>query len=285
MVNVKFANLHFHSTYSDAQFTPEQLVLIGKSIGYRALALTDHDTDGGVKPMMEFAKKEGIDVISGCEFTGVWNDEMLHLTALDYDMENPVIRNVIDSRTAMRTERTHQFFNKACEAGYIDGITWDDIVRVSGKGTWICYDTVVMACSKFNVPIKAGMRDAIFNSAEVKASLSATPPPDRAHTAPEIIKAVREAGGVIALAHPYHWTQYVPDLVKYGLNGIEVDQFHNYENTSFLALEMAHKYNLYHCGGTDHGGPMSGNGGEYAKPSGHGVTEEEYYTLKERLRG
>ena len=76
MVNVKFANLHFHSTYSDAQFTPEQLVLIGKSIGYRALALTDHDTDGGVKPMMEFAKKEGIDVISGCEFTGVWNDEM-----------------------------------------------------------------------------------------------------------------------------------------------------------------------------------------------------------------
>ena len=75
MVNVKFANLHFHSTYSDAQFTPEQLVLIGKSIGYHALALTDHDTDGGVRPMMEFAKKEGIDVISGCEFTGVWNDE------------------------------------------------------------------------------------------------------------------------------------------------------------------------------------------------------------------
>ena len=81
---MKYANLHFHSTYSDAQFTPEQLLLIGKSLGYRALALTDHDTDGGVKPMMAFGEKEGIDVISGVEFTGVWNDEMLHLTALDH---------------------------------------------------------------------------------------------------------------------------------------------------------------------------------------------------------
>ena len=233
---------------------------------------------------MAFAKKEGIDVISGCELTGVWNDEMLHLTALDYDMENPIVRKVIDDRTALRVNRTHAFFDIACEMGYMEGITWDDVVRLSGKGTWICLDTVSMVCSKLKIPIKANLKE-LFNRPEVKARLAATPPPDKAHTAPEIIKAVREAGGVIALAHPYKWTQYVPDLVKYGLNGIEVDQFHNYENTSFLALEMAARYNLYHCGGTDHGGPMSGNGGEYAKPAGHAITEEEYYTLKERLRG
>ena len=281
---MKYANLHFHSTYSDAQFTPEQLLLIGKSLGYRALALTDHDTDGGVKPLMAFGEKEGVDIMAGVEFTGVWNDEMLHLTALDYDMENPIIRQVIDSRTAMRTERTHQFFEIARQRGYLE-FTWDDVMRLCGKGTWVCYDTICMVSSKLKMPIKPNMRQDIFNNPEIKASLSATPPPDRAHTAPEIIKAVRDAGGVIALAHPYKWTQYTPDLVKYGLNGIEVDQFHNYENTSFLALEMAAKYNLYHCGGSDHGGPMSGNGGEYAKPSMHGVTEEEYYTIKERLLG
>ncbi len=28
-------------------FTPEQLVRLGKSLGYKALALTDHETDGG----------------------------------------------------------------------------------------------------------------------------------------------------------------------------------------------------------------------------------------------
>ena len=49
---MKYANLHLHSTYSDAQLTPMQLVLIGKSLGYHALALTDHETDGGVKLFM-----------------------------------------------------------------------------------------------------------------------------------------------------------------------------------------------------------------------------------------
>ena len=44
---MKFANLHLHSTYSDAGFTPTQLVQLGKALGYKALALTDHETDGG----------------------------------------------------------------------------------------------------------------------------------------------------------------------------------------------------------------------------------------------
>ena len=30
---MKYANLHLHSTHSDAGFTPEQLVIIGKSLG------------------------------------------------------------------------------------------------------------------------------------------------------------------------------------------------------------------------------------------------------------
>ena len=46
---MKYGNLHLHSTYSDAQFTPKQLFMIGKSLGYHALALTDHETDGGVR--------------------------------------------------------------------------------------------------------------------------------------------------------------------------------------------------------------------------------------------
>ena len=55
---MKYANLHLHSTYSDGVLTPEQLVHIGKSLGYRALALTDHETDGGVSRFMEVARAE-----------------------------------------------------------------------------------------------------------------------------------------------------------------------------------------------------------------------------------
>jgi methionyl-tRNA formyltransferase len=41
MFHNKYANCHLHSTYSDAGFTPNQLVKIGKALGYGALALTD----------------------------------------------------------------------------------------------------------------------------------------------------------------------------------------------------------------------------------------------------
>ena len=55
---MKYANFHMHSVYSDAAFTPEQLVRLGKSLGYRALALTDHETDGGVKAFMACANSD-----------------------------------------------------------------------------------------------------------------------------------------------------------------------------------------------------------------------------------
>ena len=77
----------------------------------------------------------------------------------------------------------------------------------------------------------------------------------------------------------------MPSLIELGLNGIEISHPDNIMNHSSLAHEVAKKYNLYHLGGTDHTGPMSGCGGHNAVPATHGVTEEEYFTLKERRLG
>ena len=86
---MKYGNLHLHSTYSDAQFTPEQLVLIGKSLGYCALALTDHETDGGVKEFQKACEKLGMDSLFGVEFYGTHDGHCPHLVALDFDMDDP----------------------------------------------------------------------------------------------------------------------------------------------------------------------------------------------------
>lgn len=88
-----------------------------------------------------------------------------------------------------------------------------------------------------------------------------------------------------ALAHPYKQTRYVEKLVGYGLNGIEISHPELYENTSYLALQAADAFGLYHCGGTDHLGPMSGGGGNLAIPTFNGITEEEFTAIKERRLG
>ena len=101
---MKYANLHLHSTYSDAGFTPEQLVRLGKSLGYRALALTDHETDGGVKAFMACAKEEGLDALAGIEFYGDLGRDDLHIVALDYDMDNPALRAFVRERIERYSE-------------------------------------------------------------------------------------------------------------------------------------------------------------------------------------
>ena len=277
---MKYANLHLHSTYSDAQFTPEQLFLIGKSLGYKAMALTDHETDGGVKGLMQYAKAQGgVDIISGVEFYGKHEGVTLHLTALDYDFDDPSFRAFVNERCELRAEMTRKCVERGIALGVIDGISWNDVLDNTPEGTWMCTDAVINTLRAKHSPIPENLYQACFKGPEIKA-FTPTPP-----TAEEVIGVVRGAGGIVALAHPYKQTQFVPKLVEYGLNGIELSHPHNYENTSALAFEAAKTYKLYHSGGTDHTGPLSSYGGGSAIPAFNGITEEEYTILKERRLG
>ena len=280
---MKYANCHLHSTFSDAQFTPEQLVLIGKSLGYRALALTDHETDGGVKRFMTAATSEGILTMSGIEFYGDQDGENLHIVALDYDMDDPGLRTFVKERCDLEMERTRKCVERGLAMGFIYGITWNDVLDHAEEGTWICIDTVINTMkAKKAVDDKYDwvyFRKEGFKGPEARAFSAPIP------TAEEVIRIIRKAGGVAGLAHPYKQTRFVEKLVGYGLNGIEVSHPDLYENTAYLALQAADAFNLYHCGGTDHTGPMSGCGGKLAIPVFNGITEEEYTTLRERRLG
>ena len=274
---MKYANLHLHSTYSDAQFTPEQLVLIGKSLGYRALALTDHETDGGVRELMRHADREGgIDVLSGIEFYGEYDKVNLHLVALDYDMDAPALRDFVRERVELYTEYTRKCVAFGQQIGTIEGITWDDVLSVCGEGAWVCIDSVLNAYRAKRIPIPANLRADVFKSPETLTLKPKNP------TAEQVIRVIRDAGGIATLAHPNNQTHYVPALIDMGLNGIEVCHPSMTEETLRLADEAAATYRLYRCGGTDHTGPMSGCGGRHAIPVFNGVTEEEYFTIKER---
>ena len=276
---MKYANLHLHSSYSDGLLLPEQLVFLGKSLGYQALALTDHETDGGWEEFSASCKEEGLEAVRGVEFYGMYEGRNLHLTALDFDPDAPLLRELIRERVEVRYEITKKRFDLAVSRGYIDDITWDDVVKYSAPSSWFCIASLVRAYRALQIPQPADLNLKVFKNPEASAFSANTPSAER------VIKAVRAAGGVIALAHPYKITHLIPELVKFGLNGVETSHPDNKDDTSELAIEMAAKYNLYHCGGTDHTGAMSGLGGKHARPALQGLTEEEYRCLLERRKG
>lgn len=278
-----YANLHLHSTYSDAAFTPEQLVLIGKALGYKALCLTDHETDGGWAEFSYAAKCQGIEAFVGAEFTGSFAGHSMHLTALDYDYNDPGIRAFVRGLCEEMTEYTRKRFQRALDNGWLEGITWDQVLQMAGPDTWICHDTVQNIVGMLRlVPIDFDwntFRKNTWFCPEVKVWKP------QQKTAQEVISVVRKAGGVVCLAHPEGVTNHVGELVELGLNGIEVCHPEISQETSQLAAEAAKTYKLYRSGGTDHTGPMSACGGELARAAYHGISEEDYRILRERRLG
>lgn len=280
---MKFANLHLHSTYSDAQFTPCQLLMIGKSLGYKALALTDHETDGGVREFMSLAKQMDMEAVTGVEFYGVEDGVNLHLTALDFDPEDPALRSFIRERCQKEAEYARKCVERGIRLGHIQQLEWNDILDLAPDNAWICIDTVmwVMEIKKL-VPADYDwhqFRLDVFKGPEVKSFKS--PPP----TAEQVIRTIRKAGGVAVLAHPVNQTRFAGKLLDYGLNGIEICHPSLDDTQSLLAEEAAKEYSLYRLGGTDHTGPMSGCDGKNAVPAFHGIDEEDFFILKERRFG
>lgn len=279
--NAKYANLHLHSNASDGGFRPAHLVRLGKSLGYKALALTDHETIYGLPEFFEEAEKEGIEVMTGCEFYGVVDGAVYHLVGLDFDPKHPSIVALCKTLTSYRNENTKAKFDLVHDNGFFPEVTWEDVVACNPRTDWYGPDQIGNAfdlkgvatyCSAIHEFRKA------FNSFGVKYSTKKL-------QALGVIQAIREAGGVAIFAHPPKEAfskGHVKMLVDAGLNGIEVSHPNFDAENSQLALAAAEEFNLYRSGGTDHTGPMSGCDGSHAIPVWHGITYDEYVTIKER---
>jgi len=281
---MKFANLHLHSTHSDAGFRPLHLSHLAKSLGYGALAVTDHEAISGIPELLAAAENDGIQAISGVELYASLNGgSVFHIVGLDFDYTHPSIVNFTDMMTAHRNEHTRKQFESAVERGILPNVSWDDIVKYNPGYKWYCNDQVYFALDAMGVlPIterSKTFREAFKTGEAAKIKIYV---PDMK----DVINVIREAGGIAVLAHPSEGAfNHIRELVDLGLKGIEVSHPDITEKAAKMAVHAALEYNLYCSGGTDHTGPMSACGGNLAIPTYQGATEDEFYAIKERSLG
>ncbi len=62
-----FADLHNHTTASDGDFTPAELIKKAKLLGINAIGITDHDTLAGLKDAVLSGETQGVEVVPGVE--------------------------------------------------------------------------------------------------------------------------------------------------------------------------------------------------------------------------
>ena len=62
-------DLHLHSTASDGEDTPSELIDKSLKLGLKAIALTDHDTVDGVEEFLTYGEDKDIICIPGIELS------------------------------------------------------------------------------------------------------------------------------------------------------------------------------------------------------------------------
>ena len=75
-------NLHIHSIYSDGTQWPEEIIKRASKLNLTHVALTDHDSMGGVPDFIQAAREAGIKAMAGveidCEASEIsYNSEIL----------------------------------------------------------------------------------------------------------------------------------------------------------------------------------------------------------------
>ncbi len=64
-----YADLHNHTTFSDGELSPEDIVKEAREKGIRAVGITDHDTDAGLDRAVAAGEKYDVTVVPGVEIS------------------------------------------------------------------------------------------------------------------------------------------------------------------------------------------------------------------------
>jgi len=288
----KYANLHFHSTHSDGVYTPAELVRLAKKEGYKAVALTDHDTITGVPELIAECEKEGMEYITGAEFTCQGFGLDYHITGLDIDLTNKALQQYCAYMGEKETHRTKTLFEQGIERGTLKDITWDEVVEFNKDVIWFCNDHVFAAMLNKGVAKKSDY-DEFFKSNFTHRLPYETP--YKIYSAEEVISIIKGAGGIATLAHGTGQLHTVEGLIEMGLGGIEVWHRLLKPEEREEAERLAKKYNLYISGGTDHAGILGGldlYSADGLVPERlrvpslmHGTSEENFRNIKNRIYG
>jgi len=268
-------DLHTHTTCSDGTDSPFALVKKALAAGITTLAITDHDSTAGWGEAISAVQPQ-IALVLGAEISCLTSDGIsVHMLGLLFDGEDQAIQQLLADSRDTRIPR----MRKMVELLQADGIeiSLDDVYRAAPDGATIGRPHLADALVANGVVTSRdeAFLDLLNNGSKYYVTHAAPTPVDA-------IRAIRSAGGVAVIAHPFASRRgetlnasSFADLVEAGLNGIEVhhrDQ-NGVEQASLTAI--ARDLNLVITGASDYHGTGKLNG--LAENVTH---EEEWFRLE-----
>ncbi len=248
-------DLHTHSNVSDGSDPPERIPELAAAAGCTAVALTDHDSLGGLPAARRRADELGLTLVPGCELScrGPGSGGMHVLVYFVEDDGGPLAAELVHLRDDRRT-RNERLVARLHELGV--PIAFDDVVAQAGgsEGVGRPHFAAVL--------VRMGIAESIDDA--FTRYLGAGAPgyvPKARLEGPEVAHLAALSGGVAVLAHPLSLGLEPPaleasvaELAAAGFVGIEA-LYGNYRPEERQALtRLAHRHGLVVTGGSDYHG-------------------------------
>jgi predicted metal-dependent phosphoesterase TrpH len=239
------ADLHIHSTASDGSDSIPEIIAAAGKRGLDCIAVTDHDTTAHFS---KIPPSPPVRVLCGVEISAA--DRMgrkAHI--LGYRLQKPelveeVTRPVLEAR------------NRNCErqiellvgSGY--QIDPGRLPRADGKYLYKQHILDYLVSTGQTEEMFGGFYQSTFKNGGIcdfdiqYADVF------------DAVDAVRAAGGLSVLAHSGQQQNFdlIPDLVKHGLNGLELNHHTHSDEDRHLLRIYAARYELFLTGGSDYHG-------------------------------
>jgi len=253
-------DLHTHTTCSDGTDTPFALVKKALAAGVTTLAITDHDSTAGWNEAITAIQPQ-IELVLGAEISCLTLDGIsVHMLGLLFDGEDRAIQQLLADSRDTRIPR----MRKMVELLQADGvqISLDDVYRAMPDGATVGRPHLADALVANGVVASRdeAFLDLLNNGSKYYVTHAAPTPSDA-------IKAIRNAGGVAVIAHPFASRRghildasSFADLVEAGLNGIEVHHRDQSAEEQASLSAIARELNLVITGASDYHGTGKLNG-------------------------
>ena len=246
MLKVDF---HVHTTSSDGVISPIEVVQRAYKNNVEYLAITDHDTLGGLNEAIEESLKYDITLIPGIELSTQHNNESIHILGFfkDDSYKSEELIEELAKIKDHRIVRAKRIVHKLKETFNIE-VNFDKIFK-DAKDT-IARPHIAREIIKCGYPYTV---DEVFDNF-IGKSCKAYVPTLKLSTI-DGIKLLKKYNAIVFLAHPkFIFNSSINEFLEMNFNGVESIYYQNTDEENLSFVKLANENNLLiSCGSDFHG--------------------------------
>lgn len=236
-------DLHTHSTASDGELSPADLVRLAIERQLTTVALTDHDSVAGLDAAIQAARGTALTVIPGVELSADVPKSEVHVLGYFIDWHDAHFESMLSKFRDGRYGRAEKMTKKLTALGA--PISFERVKEIAG-------DAAIGRPHVAQALLEAGHIATLAEAFDKYIGRNGPAYVERFRLTPaDAVTLILQAGGVPVLAHPREVTNWVEPLVKVGLIGLEV-HYGLYDDATRSELSrLAKQFGLIATGGSD----------------------------------